>query len=103
MCKIYNNGLLPSARKWFGENNSHWKLLEDNDLKHLSKMSKKFKVDNDIQSLPWPSQSPDCKPIENVWELLKLRINKQPPKSINTFIGKIKNNGKIYLLILLQN
>ncbi|CAF2551455.1 unnamed protein product [Rotaria sp. Silwood2] len=66
MCKIYQNGLLTSVKKWFGDNSNHWKLLEDNDPKHTSKTSKTFKANNGMQSLPWPSQSPDCNPIEKI-------------------------------------
>lgn len=94
MCNIYKNGLLPSVIKWFGEDSNDWKLLEDNDPKHRSKMSKAFKVDNDIESLPWPSQSPDCNPIENVWALMKLKINGQPPTSTNNFVARIKKEWK---------
>jgi hypothetical protein len=94
MCKIYKNGLLSSVKRWFGDHSSSWKLLEDNDPKHMSKMSKTFKVENGIQSLPWPSQSPDCNPIENVWALMKLKINKQPPTSLNNFVRRIKNERK---------
>ena len=90
MCKIYKNGLLPSAKKWFSNTNYNWKLLEDNDLKHASKTSKTFKINNGIQSLPWPSQSPDCNPIENVWSLMKRKRNKRLPTSINNFVFRIK-------------
>ena len=40
LCKIYKNGLLPSAKKWFSNTNYNWKLLEDNDPKHVSKTLK---------------------------------------------------------------
>ena len=66
MCIIYKNGLLPSTKRWFGNNCSRWELLEDKDPKHTSKRSKKFKLDNGVQSISWPPQSSDCNPIENV-------------------------------------
>ena len=46
MCKIYKNGLLSSAKKWFSNTNCNWKLLEDDDPKHVSKTSKTFKINN---------------------------------------------------------
>jgi len=82
------------SKKWFGESSNYWKLLEDNDPKHTSQMSKTLKVKNGIHSLPWLSQSPDCNPIENVWALMKLKKNRQPPTSINNFVARIKKEWK---------
>ena len=62
----YKNGHLLSTKIWFGGNNTYWNLFEDNDPKLTSKICKKFKVDNRMQSLLWPSQSLDCNSIENV-------------------------------------
>ena len=67
MCRIYERGLLPSACKFFGEDNIEWILQEDNDPKHRSKICKKWKEENGVTELPWPSMSPDQNPIENVW------------------------------------
>src|SRR5579871_4094458 len=36
LCTIYKKTLLPSARKFFGEDDNNWKLQEDNDPKHTS-------------------------------------------------------------------
>ncbi|CAF4040016.1 unnamed protein product [Rotaria sp. Silwood1] len=57
-------------------------------------MCKRFKVDNGVQSLPWSSQSPDCNPIENIWALMKLKINKQPPTSMKIFMARIRKEWK---------
>ena len=39
MCDIYKRGLLPTARKQFGHDSMLWKLQEDNDPKHRSKLA----------------------------------------------------------------
>ena len=46
MVEVYKKGLLPSAEKFYGANNNDWELLEDDDPKHTSKMSKAWKAEN---------------------------------------------------------
>ncbi|GBC00286.1 hypothetical protein RclHR1_03800002 [Rhizophagus clarus] len=77
MCSIYERGLIPSACELFGINSIDWILQEDNDPKHCSKICKKWKEENEVTVLPWPSMSPDQNPIENVWQLLKIKISKK--------------------------
>ena len=43
MCRIYKYGLLPTARKHFGHDPTPWKLQEDNDPKHRSKLATSWK------------------------------------------------------------
>jgi hypothetical protein len=38
LCDLYEKDLLPSAKKWFGNDTSKWVLQEDNDPKHTSKL-----------------------------------------------------------------
>lgn len=73
MLELYHTALLLTAKKFYGDDNSNWLLLEDNDPKHKSRLCNSWKEENGIQQMNWP-QSPDCNPIENVWAIIKARL-----------------------------
>ena len=76
LIQIYKKHLLKSAQEWFGSNSNTWWLLEDNDPKHTSKIATKFREENNIQKLDFPSYSPDLNIIENFWGIMKDKISK---------------------------
>ena len=47
-------------------------------------MKKHFET-KEYEVISWPAQFPDLNPIENMWELLKIRLNEYdtPPKGMN--------------------
>ena len=74
MLQIYeHDGFLRSA-EMFGANNKDWILQENNDPKHRSHLCTSWEAENSITTLDWPSQSPDAKPIENVWSVVKRKL-----------------------------
>ena len=65
-------------------------MQEDNDPKHRSKIATKWKDENKINVLQWPSYSPDQNPIENVWSILKIKIAYKDIKTIKGLKAEIK-------------
>lgn len=95
MCDIYKHGLLPTARKQFGHDSTSWKLQEDNDPKHTSKLAKQWKINNNVNVIDWPSMSPDIAPIENVWQLIKMKLRKKKLTTYKSLVSAIKREWKL--------
>jgi len=100
---IYEQHLLKSAQNWFGLNSNTWWLLEDNDPKHTSKMATKYREENKIQKLDFPSYSPDLNPIEKVWGIMKNKISQTQITSINELKKKFNKSGMNLIMTLPLN
>ena len=94
LCEIYQYGLLPTARKHFGHDATSWKLQEDNDPKHTSKLAVNWREKKGIEKIEWPSMSPDIAPIENVWQLLKMKLRKKKFTTYESLVSAIKREWK---------
>ena len=77
---ILQNQLLPAAQNMYRKG---WHLQQDNNLKHISHIAKKFIAENRIHMIDWPSNSPDLNLIKNVWQIIKNNVEKRMPQNVD--------------------
>lgn len=56
-------------------------LMQDNAKPHTAKTTMSWLQQKGIEVLEWPAMSPDLNPIENLWALIKRRIEKCDPST----------------------
>ena len=72
---ILDDNLWPGIAQHFPT--SHYIFQEDNAPCHVSRRTNQWKTENDIPTLEWPPQSPDLNIIENVWKVIKTKIQRR--------------------------
>lgn len=55
----------------------------DNDPKHTAKSVGRWFEDERVPVLPWPSQSPNLNPIENLWNMVDASVKETKPSTLD--------------------
>ncbi|XP_034562833.1 uncharacterized protein LOC117829315 [Notolabrus celidotus] len=71
---ILEENWLPSALTMF-PNSEDWFFQQDNAPCHTARSIKVWMKDHQIKTLSWPAQSPDLNPIENLWNVIKRKMD----------------------------
>lgn len=66
-------------------------FMHDNAPCHTARLVKDFLVQENVSVLPWPAQSPDLNPIENLWAIIKRKLASEfpTPKTRSELIANV--------------
>lgn len=100
--KTLRKHAFPTLRKLFPRGDGIFQ--EDNAPPHRCKVATAVRETNGVQCLPWPPQSPDLNPIENLWSNIKTTVysRSRKPKNRQHLVRVVKEAWKAISLQYIQ-
>ena len=86
--EILEHFMLPSADKLYGD--ADFIFQQDLAPAHTAKGTKSWFNDHGVTVLDWPANSPDLKPIENLWGIVKRKMRDTRPNNADELKATVK-------------
>ena len=76
---------------------------QDNAPAHTAKATTQFFQDQNVEVLAWPPYSPDLNPIENLWGILKRKVDLRKPSTLEELISVATSEWRSIPLSIVGN
>ena len=97
--QILQDHLIPNTRRQFGR---RCRLLRHNDPKRRSRLAQQFLSSEVPKVIDCPSSSPDVNPMENLWSIIKRRVEKRKATNLEE-LNKFLHEEWVYIDAIVLN
>lgn len=82
-CDILAHNLMPTYKLFYPS--GVWRYVQDNASPHYNSEVNTWMHNHGIHVIEFPPRSPDLNPIENIWHILKWRVEHRNPRTAEEF------------------